>query len=254
MLISICIPSYEKVEKLKNSIFFILNQTYQNFEVIISDDSISENIFLMCNSFKSDKIKYFKHSSTGNPIDNWNYSISKANGDIITLLHDDDFLYSNLTLELVVNTFSNSKIDLLFSNSIHIENNIIIGCNKCEIPENLSNIFIKNTIGAPSILFLKNDFITQYDNNLTWYVDVDFYYRILLEKNMNYFLLNQYLIGIDVSKENRLTTLCLNNNSLIFKELLYLNKKHKLLKIKKTSFTFLLLILKYFFKVRVIKK
>ena len=64
MKISICIPTWEQygkgLEFLKNNFDKILNQTYKNFNVIISDHSIDNEIKNLCESY-SDKfeIKYF---------------------------------------------------------------------------------------------------------------------------------------------------------------------------------------------------
>ena len=52
MLISICIPTYNRPEHLKNCLNSLAKQTYKNFEVCVSDNHSNSNIRKIVKSFK----------------------------------------------------------------------------------------------------------------------------------------------------------------------------------------------------------
>lgn len=247
MLVSICIPTFEKPDSLKIALDNIFIQDYTSFEVIISDDSSSDVILDICNIFSSDKIRYYRHESTGNAIDNWNNALSLASGNIITLLHDDDYYVSESVLSEVVKKFITSEFGLILLNSIHYDLDLVIGCNRCVIPENTNELIYKNTIGAPSILFFKKEYLKFYDPKFKWYVDIDYYFRITNNFTNNYFVFNRYYIAIQTSLEGRITNVCLNDKKLVFKELIILTTKY--INFKYNSSNLFYVILKYIFKI-----
>ena len=61
-LVSVIIPSYNGLPYLKDAVKSVLEQTYKNFEVIIVDDSSTDNTHGYISSLikKDQRIKYFK--------------------------------------------------------------------------------------------------------------------------------------------------------------------------------------------------
>jgi glycosyltransferase involved in cell wall biosynthesis len=92
MKYTIGIPAY-KAAFLKECIQSILDQTYQDFELVIVNDASPENIDAVVNSFRSAKIRYYtndKNFGAENVVDNWNRCLAYANGDFFILMGDDD--------------------------------------------------------------------------------------------------------------------------------------------------------------------
>ena len=90
--ISICIPTYEVngkgVEYLNHSLSILQNQTYQDFEVVISDHSIDDGIKNLCESWKTRlDISYIRNEyGRGSISCNTNVAIKHAKGEVIKIL------------------------------------------------------------------------------------------------------------------------------------------------------------------------
>jgi len=90
-LVTIGIPTYNRADVfLKESLESVLNQTYQNIEIIVSDNNSSDNTEEVVNSYGDKRIKYFKQKENLGPFKNMNYCLDKANGVYFQMLHDDD--------------------------------------------------------------------------------------------------------------------------------------------------------------------
>lgn len=91
---SICIPAY-KSRYFLLCIESILNQTLQDFELIILNDCSPEPIDAIVQQFGDKRIKYFKNDQNVGAIDlvkNWNKCLSLATGEYIMIMGDDDLL------------------------------------------------------------------------------------------------------------------------------------------------------------------
>jgi glycosyltransferase involved in cell wall biosynthesis len=89
---SIAIPVY-KVFYLAECIQSILQQTYQNFELIIVNDKSPYNVDEVINKFTDKRIKYFVNETNigaENLVLNWNGCLEKASGDYFVMMGDDD--------------------------------------------------------------------------------------------------------------------------------------------------------------------
>jgi len=104
--VSVCIPTYEVngkgVEYLNHSLTLLQKQTYQDFEVIVSDHSINDDIKKLCDDWKSRlDIQYVANDyGRGSISCNTNVAIKHAKGEVIKILFQDDFLYDEQSLEI----------------------------------------------------------------------------------------------------------------------------------------------------------
>jgi len=91
-LFSIVIPTRDRPNLLKDAIQSALEQEFDDYEIIVSDNSTNSETQKLVSEFESKKIKYFR---TPRPLDmpkSWEFALSKANGKFITFLGDDDLL------------------------------------------------------------------------------------------------------------------------------------------------------------------
>lgn len=89
---SFVMPAY-KAKFLHQTIDSILNQSYQNFELIIVNDASPDNLKLIVNQFTDNRIIYKENKENIGASDlvaNWNECIKYANNDYIILATDDD--------------------------------------------------------------------------------------------------------------------------------------------------------------------
>lgn len=186
MKISICIPTWEQygrgVEFLKNNFEQILKQTYKNFNVIISDHSKDDTIKSLCENYSSQfEIKYFKNEHhLGNGPANTNNSIINADGEIIKIIFQDDFLYQDNCLELIAKEFENDDCNWLVSgcNHTHDDGNTFTNF---MVPYWNDNIATgTNTISSPSVLSFRNNNPCLFDEELTMLMDCEMYYQLYI--------------------------------------------------------------------------
>ena len=91
-MISIAIPAYKAIY-LKEAIESVLNQTVQDFELIIVNDASPNPITDIVEMFKDPRIHYYineKNIGGSDPVCNWNKCLSYAKGAYFCLLCDDD--------------------------------------------------------------------------------------------------------------------------------------------------------------------
>lgn len=92
-LVSICIPTYNRPDLLKQAVLSALDQTYTDIEIIISDDSSDDLSEIMLMTLgHSDKIRYYHNQPALKQASNVNQLFDLAQGDRLVLLHDDDLL------------------------------------------------------------------------------------------------------------------------------------------------------------------
>ncbi|WP_163328950.1 glycosyltransferase [Desulfurobacterium thermolithotrophum] len=100
---SICIPTYNRANYLKEAIESILRQTYSNFEVIIYDDGSTDDTERIVKNFNDKRIKYIKGKvNQGRPFAR-NKCIDLAKGNWIVWLDDDDKMEPELLSFYAVN-------------------------------------------------------------------------------------------------------------------------------------------------------
>lgn len=98
---SIVVPTYETNEIFaKDMIKSVLNQTYPNFELVISDSSTSDKVEKVVRSFDDDRITYIKNTENKGISENTNVGIRIASGQYIGLLDHDDILTRNALYEM----------------------------------------------------------------------------------------------------------------------------------------------------------
>lgn len=122
-MVSIILTVFERSEFLYESINSILNQTYQNFEIIIADDSNSTKIQSICQSFNSNQIKYIGNKDTLGVAFNIKNAISICNGEYISILNDDDYRDPMFLDKLVTILSQHNHIDIIFSEHWIVDEN-----------------------------------------------------------------------------------------------------------------------------------
>ncbi|ARD86691.1 glycosyltransferase [Rickettsia bellii] len=99
--VSVIIPVYNRINWTIQSIESVLNQTHENFEVIVINDGSTEDISELIKFCKKDKrIQYF-HKKNEGPASARNLGIKKSSGKYIAFLDSDDlFFHNKLELQL----------------------------------------------------------------------------------------------------------------------------------------------------------
>ncbi|WP_294580159.1 glycosyltransferase family 2 protein [uncultured Thomasclavelia sp.] len=126
-LISICIPVYNVAGKyLSECLDSILNQSYQNFEICISNDcsTLQETIDTL-NEYeaKDNRIKVFHRKQNGHISKATNDALAIASGDFIGLMDNDDLLAKNALYECVKVLNENPELDFIYTDEDKMDMN-----------------------------------------------------------------------------------------------------------------------------------
>ena len=102
-LVSICIPTYKQITYLKKCIESVLKQDFEDYELIITDDSPDDSIKNFLKDSLKNKAYFYKRNNPalGSP-ENWNSALRLAKGKYIKLMHHDDFFTQANSLRLMV--------------------------------------------------------------------------------------------------------------------------------------------------------
>lgn len=96
-LVSVVIPIYDRTDVLKESINSILNQTYQNIEILLVCDGSPHNTVDIVKSYESNpKVRtFFFLNNSGNAVRGRNKAIKEANGEYLAFQDSDDVAESD---------------------------------------------------------------------------------------------------------------------------------------------------------------
>lgn len=190
--VSVIIPNYNHASFLRQRIDSVLNQTYQDFEVIILDDCSTDNSRVIIEAYRTHpKVSHviYNHSNSGSTFKQWNKGAKLAKGNYIWIAESDDFC-ENSFLEVAVFNLTKNNCDLFYCMSKQVDsagqilNNLEwwykdLHKNRWKSSyistssEELRNYLIKkNTIvNASAVVFRKNELVNGFLSNI-----VDFKY------------------------------------------------------------------------------
>lgn len=130
--VSVIIPTYKRSEFLTRAIDSVLNQTYENIEVVVVDDNGIESEFRKSTEEKMEiyknnsKVVYIKNNVNLGGALSRNEGIKKASGDYITFLDDDDIYLPN-KIKNQLSFMVEHNLDMSFTNvRVHNTNDKLI--------------------------------------------------------------------------------------------------------------------------------
>jgi glycosyltransferase involved in cell wall biosynthesis len=129
-LVSVIIPNYNHARYLQERIDSILNQTYQNFELIILDDSSTDNSKDIIEQYrKNSKVSHIVYNTfnSGSPFPQWKKGIELAIGKYIWIAESDDLAENDFLALLVPVLERNKELGLVFSGSNWVDDQGKIG-------------------------------------------------------------------------------------------------------------------------------
>ncbi|MFH1772970.1 MAG: glycosyltransferase family 2 protein [Patescibacteria group bacterium] len=261
--VSVCIPAYNRQEYLKNAIKSVLEQTFDNFELIISDDYSPTDLRLVVSEYKDKRIKYFRQKNNLGFIKNWNFCLNQCSGEYIKIMGDDDILLNDC-IENQLAGFLNKNVGLVYSNLLIINENDL---NVDEI--NNKNIyklfdsdkiingsnFIKKyflgelKVGLPTAALFRRDIIKKiglFDENIGCPADIDMWLRIMTL--FDFYYSDKIAIKCRIHTENLSKKLIQNKFS--FTNDLSMLYKHKAVIKTLNFFDKIFIFKKYFYLIR----
>lgn len=99
--ISIIVPIYNSEKYLNECIESLVNQTYENTEILLIDDGSLDNSLNICRNYEKQdsRIKVF-HKENGGASSARNIGLKNATGDYISFVDSDDYIEINMIEEM----------------------------------------------------------------------------------------------------------------------------------------------------------
>jgi glycosyltransferase involved in cell wall biosynthesis len=124
-MVSVIIPNYNHAKFLDKRIQSVLNQTYQDFEVIILDDYSIDNSRDIIEKYRQNKkisAIIYNETNSGSTFKQWKKGIENAKGEYIWIAESDDYA-AEVFLERTVFLIKRYNTGLVFTDSILIDEN-----------------------------------------------------------------------------------------------------------------------------------
>lgn len=211
MKVSIITSCYNREKTIRGAIESVLSQDYPNIEYIIIDGASKDNSLNIINEYK-DKITTIVSEPDHGMYEAINKGIQIATGDIIGLVHSDDFLYSPQTISHIVNELNKTKANFLYGDGMFVN------------AENTGKV-VRNWIGGNYRLwkvkhgwlplhptcYIRREVMLQrglYNESYKIAADSDLLFRYLLGGDLTVTYLKEYIIkmrmgGMSTDKERR---------------------------------------------------
>lgn len=122
--VSIITPCYNSSKFLQQTIDSVLNQTFTDWEWLITDDKSTDNSVEIIRKVNDERIKLTVAEKNGGAGHARNLSLEKATGRFITFLDADDFWEPNF-LEEMVSFMKKENAELAYSNYSRCDENLI---------------------------------------------------------------------------------------------------------------------------------
>jgi glycosyltransferase involved in cell wall biosynthesis len=219
------------------------NQTYANIEHIIVDGKSTDNTLKLIGAFVTTKdYKIISENDLG-IYDALNKGIALSTGDVIGLLHSDDFFQSNFTVQQIVDGFNQFSTPILFAKVTYVDRKYINIIKRVYSSPNFKPwVFRFGFAPAHPTFYVKKEIFEKYGlyrTDLEIAGDFDLMLRFIYKFKIPYTYINQCWVNMRLGglSTSGISSMLQNN-----KEILQACKDNKIYS------NYLLLYSKYFIK------
>lgn len=186
MLVSIYMPTKNRLKMLQAAVESVRNQTYKNIELIVVDEASTDGTqdYLKKISQVDPRIRFYCNEVSMGACYARNFAIKDAKGFFVTGLDDDDEFKSNHISALVdywrlLAKHANNQTSCLYTQSISRNGNVFKESRKLNRVES-HELFGKNSVGnqifAPKVHYIEAGL---FDEQMPAWQDLEFFYRVL---------------------------------------------------------------------------
>ena len=122
MKVSIITACYNRVSTIRETIESVLSQSYDNIEYIVVDGASTDGTLDIIYEFR-DKISCIVSELDNGMYDAINKGIMLASGDVVGLVHSDDYLYDSHVISDIVEKFEESNADFIYGDGVFVDPN-----------------------------------------------------------------------------------------------------------------------------------
>jgi len=115
-LVTIVIPTYNRINQVAQAINSVVSQTYKNLEIIVVNDC-GQNVQIVIDTINDSRIKYVQHAENKGLGAARNTGIKNSAGKYIGYLDDDDWYFPE-HVRILVEKMEKEDIKVIYSNAI----------------------------------------------------------------------------------------------------------------------------------------
>ena len=175
---SIAIPAHDRGENGPKWMAELLDtleeQTCQDFEVVVSDQSKNDKLMKVCQEYDFD-FTYIKYEGSV-PCENINTAVDNCEGRIIKIMFSDDIFMRKDALERIKYEYDNNPCKWAFSGFANWDGDQYFDEKLPEWKER--TLEGNNHLSSPTVVSFLNEYKQEFDVNLKLLLDVDFYHRM----------------------------------------------------------------------------
>ncbi len=209
--VSIITTCYNRVATIRGAVESVLGQDYDDVEYIIVDGASTDGSVEVLREYEG-RVARIVSEKDGGMYEAINKGIRLATGDIVGLVHSDDFLYDTHTLSHIVDVFQRTGADFVYGDGIYVD------------AEDTQKV-IRNWIGGQykrwkvklgwlplhPTCYIRRDVILReglYDESYKIAADTDYLVRYLYEARLKVVYTRRYIIrmrmgGLSTDNEKR---------------------------------------------------
>ena len=178
--ISIAIPAHDRGENgpkwMRELLDTIREQTFQDFNVVVSDQSKNDKIMDVCKEY-APYLEFVYVKYTGDvPCENINVALENCEGRIIKMMFSDDVFMRKDALERIKHEYDSTKCKWAFSGFANWDGEDYFDNKLPEWKER--TLEGNNHLSSPTVVSFLNEGRVDFDHNLKLLLDVDFYHRM----------------------------------------------------------------------------
>ncbi|GET47132.1 glycosyltransferase [Capnocytophaga felis] len=117
-LVSVVIPCYNAEKYIERCLLSVLNQSYQNFDILLIDDASEDKTLKIISKFNDNRLKIFRNATNKGIVYALNKDISEAKGNYIARLDSDDLMQPNRIAQQI--SFLRENPEYVMVGSSHI--------------------------------------------------------------------------------------------------------------------------------------
>lgn len=215
-LVSIIIPTFNHGAYLKETIQSVLSQTYQNFEIIITDDFSTDKTIDIISGFKDQRIKLFKFNKNNGISAALNNGIIQSKGEYLAILGSDDIFCKTKLAKQIDFLENNPSTGAVFTLANLINENgkpyRDVGAQYTSFSKQrnmtryewLNYFFMQNNVLCASSVVIQKKIqeeVGLYDERLLQLQDLDMWIRLCMKNDI--YLMQEKLTKYRVRQNNR---------------------------------------------------
>lgn len=209
-LVSVVIPTYNRISTLPVSVDSVLRQTYNNLEVIVVDDGSTDGTGSFVRGLADGRVRYVQNDENRGPAAARNLGVRLAQGEYVAFQDSDDEWHPDkLEKQMKAMLDPAEKVDLVYcaytryrgqtrQETIPSEE-LPLGCKQGEI---LPVLLLQPLIGTPTIVVKKSSFVQTGGFNETLHTFEDYEFTVRFSQSYRIGFVEQSLVKVNDSPDS----------------------------------------------------